>query len=134
MIGVPLIFGRLTAADYEDAVAGDPRVDALRARWSCARTRRSPRTTTRPVEALHRQRGAGVLQGRHGDRARAGRFPGRPPRRRAEGIPLLVEKFEASVAGHFAPPQAIKIKAMFADRAQLEATPVHEFVSMLIKA
>src|SRR5579863_2218493 len=30
MVAIPLIFGRLTAEDYEDAVARDPRVDALR--------------------------------------------------------------------------------------------------------
>src|SRR3974377_463768 len=32
MVAVPLLFGRLSAEDYEDAVAHDPRVDALRAR------------------------------------------------------------------------------------------------------
>ncbi|MEA3118622.1 MAG: 2-methylcitrate dehydratase, partial [Paraburkholderia sp.] len=35
MIAVPLVFGRLTAADYEDAVAADPRIDALRAKMEC---------------------------------------------------------------------------------------------------
>src|SRR5262244_2413601 len=32
MVAVPLIFGRLTADDYEDEVAHDPRIDALRAK------------------------------------------------------------------------------------------------------
>src|SRR6202522_1866804 len=32
MVAIPLLFGRLTAADYEDDVANDPRVDALRAK------------------------------------------------------------------------------------------------------
>jgi len=35
MVAVPLLFGRLTAADYEDGVAADPRIDALRAKISC---------------------------------------------------------------------------------------------------
>jgi 2-methylcitrate dehydratase len=35
MVAVPLIFGRLTASDYEDGVAGDPRIDALRRRIVC---------------------------------------------------------------------------------------------------
>src|SRR5438034_5362269 len=35
MVAVPLIFGRLTASDYEDAVAVDPRIDALRAKIVC---------------------------------------------------------------------------------------------------
>src|SRR5690242_8787665 len=35
MVAVPLIFGRLTAADYEDNVAADPRIDALRDKMTC---------------------------------------------------------------------------------------------------
>src|SRR5437773_5278903 len=35
MVAVPLIYGRLTAADYEDNIAADPRIDALRARMVC---------------------------------------------------------------------------------------------------
>jgi 2-methylcitrate dehydratase len=54
-------------------------------------------------------------------------------RRRAEGIPVLVKKFEASVMAHFSPLQVERIKTLFADRATLEATPVHEFVSAMIK-
>jgi 2-methylcitrate dehydratase len=53
--------------------------------------------------------------------------------RRAEGIPLLIDKFIASVAGHFAPRQAGLIEQRFKDRAQLEATPVNEFVALLVK-
>lgn len=35
MIAVPLIHGRLTAADYEDSIARDPRIDVLRAKMEC---------------------------------------------------------------------------------------------------
>ena len=35
MVAVPLLYGRLTAADYEDGVARDPRIDALRAKIVC---------------------------------------------------------------------------------------------------
>src|SRR5205823_5281395 len=35
MVAVPLIFGRLTAGDYEDGVASDPRIDALRGKIVC---------------------------------------------------------------------------------------------------
>ena len=54
-------------------------------------------------------------------------------KRRAEGIPLLVKKFEASVAAHFSPLQTDRIKALFADRSRLETMPVHEFVSAMVK-
>ena len=47
---------------------------------------------------------------------------------------MLVKKFETSVAGHYPPKQAEKIKAVFADRAKLETMPVHEFVSSMVKA
>ena len=35
MVAVPLLFGRLTAADYEDDVAADPRIDELRDKIVC---------------------------------------------------------------------------------------------------
>ena len=51
MVAVPLIFGRLTAADYEDAMASDPRIDVLRARMRCGRTPCSPASTTSATSA-----------------------------------------------------------------------------------
>jgi 2-methylcitrate dehydratase len=104
MTAVPLIFGRLTAADYEDAVA------QIRAWMRCASKMIVRENVTFTEEyydgrqALHRQRGAGVLQGRYGDRSvRSVDVPLGHPKRRAEGIPALVKKFESSVAAHFAP-------------------------------
>src|SRR5215468_470879 len=43
MVAVPLIFGRLTATDYEDDIAADPRIDALRARMVCVENKRFSR-------------------------------------------------------------------------------------------
>src|SRR5690606_13786061 len=54
-------------------------------------------------------------------------------KRRAEGIPVLVEKFTNAVNAHFSPKQSEAIKAMFADREKLEATPISEFMACLIK-
>jgi 2-methylcitrate dehydratase len=54
-------------------------------------------------------------------------------KRRAEGMPVLVKKFEAAVAAHFSPKQTEAIKALFADRARLEQMPVQEFVAALVK-
>ena len=53
--------------------------------------------------------------------------------RRAEGMPVLVQKFESSVTAHFSPKQAEAIKSMFADRAKLEKMPVQELVAGLVK-
>ncbi len=55
-------------------------------------------------------------------------------KRRAEGMPVLVKKFENSVAAHFSPRQSESIKAMFADRGALAAMPVSEFVARLVTA
>jgi 2-methylcitrate dehydratase len=130
---IPLIFGRLTAADYEDAVAHDPRVDDLRGRMI---VRENTRFTEEYYAADKRYIGNAV-QVFFRDGTSTGRahvdFPVGHRKRRAEGIPLLVEKFESSVAGHFPPGQARKISALFADRARLESLPVHEFVATMVK-
>jgi 2-methylcitrate dehydratase len=55
-------------------------------------------------------------------------------KRREEGMPVLVQKFEASVAAHFGPKQTESIKAMFADRRALSAMPVSEFAARLVTA
>ena len=54
-------------------------------------------------------------------------------KRRHEAIPLLLQKFESSVALHYPAVQAEKIRTTFADRARVEALPVNELVSMLVR-
>jgi len=134
MTAIPLIFGRLTAADYEDAVASDPRVDALRSKMT---VRENPAFTADYYAPDRRYIGNAVQvffkDGTSSERAHFD-FPIGHRKRRDEGIPVLVKKFEASVAGHFSPGQTQKIKAVFADRSGLEAMPVHEFVSVMVKA
>ena len=61
-------------------------------------------------------------------------FPIGHRKRREEGMPVLVKKFEASVAAHFSPKQTESIQAMFADRNALAAMPVSEFVARLVTA
>ena len=78
MVAVPLIFGRLTAGDYDDTIAADPRIDMLRDKMV---VRENPRFTAEyhdPDKAIHRQLGPGVLQGRHFDRKGFDRLPGWP--------------------------------------------------------
>ena len=69
MTAIPLIFGRLTAADYENATANDPRIDALRNKTEVRENITLQRRIPGVGQALHRQCGAGVFQGRHRDRA-----------------------------------------------------------------
>jgi 2-methylcitrate dehydratase len=133
MVAIPLMFGRLTAEDYEDDVANDPRVDQLRNKM----TVRENTTFTQEYYAADKRYIGNALQvffrdGSSTDRV-AVDFPIGHRKRRAEGMPVLVRKFEASVAAHFSPKQTESIKALFSDRARLEQMPVQEFVAGLVK-
>ena len=133
MVAIPLIFGRLTAADYEDSIANDPRVDRLR---SAMQVRENTQFTQEYYAADKRFIGNAVQvffrDGSSTPRI-AVDFPIGHRKRRAEGMPVLVRKFEGSVAAHFTPKQTESIKALFADRARLEQLPVQEFVAGLVK-
>ena len=132
MVAIPLIFGRLTAADYEDAIANDPRVDQLRSKMQ---VKENP-TFTQEYYASDRRYIGNAVQVFYKDGSTTGRvavdYPIGHRRRRAEGMPVLVKKFEASTAAHFPPQQTEAIKALFADRAKLEQMPVPEFVSAFV--
>ena len=132
MVAIPLIFGRLTAADYEDTVAQDPRVDALRAKMQ---VRENPTFTTEYYAADKRYIGNAV-QVFFRDGSSTARvavdFPIGHRRRRAEGMPVLVKKFQSSVEAHYAPKQAERIKALFARGAQLDVLPVNELMAALV--
>src|SRR5213082_621530 len=132
MVAVPLIFGRLTAADYEDAVAADVRIDALRERMQ---VRENPSFTEEYYAADKRYIGNAVqVFFRDGsDTARVQvDVPLGHRQRRAEGMPVLVGKFTASVDAHFAPKQAERVKALFAKAPELDALPVNELLAALV--
>ncbi len=133
MVAIPLIFGRLSAADYEDAVAADPRVDALRNRMV---VQENP-TFTQEYYAADKRYIGNALQVFFRDGTRSERvhvdFPIGHRKRRAEGMPVLVKKFETSVAAHFGPKQSELIRATFADARKLDAMPLNELMAILVK-
>ncbi len=132
MVAIPLLFGRLTAADYEDEVARDPRVDALRDRMQ---VRENPDFTREYYDADKRYIGNAVqvffTDGSSTRRVQVD-YPIGHRRRRAEGKPLLVRKFETSVAVHFGARQTESITRLFADHAALAAMPVADFMAHLV--
>ena len=134
MVAIPLLFGRLTAADYEDGVAGDPRVDALRARMQVSE---NPAFTRDYYAADKRYIGNAVQvffdDGTASERVQVD-FPIGHRRRREEGVPVLVKKFEASVAAHFKPKQADAICRTFLDRKLLGEMAVADFMARLVSA
>src|SRR5687768_1309484 len=133
MVAIPLIHGRLTAADYEDTVAADPRVDALRSRME---VRENPEFTADYYDADRRFIG-NAIQVYFKDGTSTERIHVDAPighrRRRAEGYPVLVEKFRASLPAVFPSMQCRRIEALFADPARLDATPVDDFVAHLVR-
>jgi 2-methylcitrate dehydratase len=134
MVAIPLLFGRLSAADYEDRMAADPRVDALRAKMQVME---NPAFTKDYYDPEKRYIGNAVqVYFKDGSASRRVQvdYPIGHRKRREEGSPMLVKKFEASVAAHFSPRQAESIKAMFADPRALAAMPVSEFVAGLVTA
>jgi 2-methylcitrate dehydratase len=134
MVAIALLFGRLTAHDYEDEIARDPRVDALRA---LMQVRENP-SFTRDYYAADKRYIGNAVQVFFKDGSATARvavdFPLGHRKRRAEGMPVLVRKFETSVQAHFDPGQARDIIELCADRARLEALAVDAFVSRLVVA
>ena len=131
MVAIPLLFGRLGAADYEDDVAGDPRIDALRERMVV----KENTDFTRDYYAADKRYIGNAVQVFFKDGTATQRiavdYPIGHRKRRAEGIPVLVKKFESSVAAHFPARQAQAINALFADRTRLEAMRVDELQGTL---
>lgn len=131
MAAIGLIFGGLTARDYEDAVAADPRIDALRAKMAVREDRRYTRDYRDPAKRSN----ANALRVQFADGTRTPRveveYPLGHRARRREGAPLLLRKFEASVNRAFAPKQREAVLKACADRARLAAMPVNEFMDLL---
>ena len=133
MVAVPLLFGRLTAEDYEEQSRAILELTYCAPRWWCARTRSSRRTTTLPTERYI----GNAVQVFFKDGSSTSRvavdYPIGHRKRRAEGMPILVKKFENSVAAHYTPRQCEAIKLIFGDRNRLESISISEFMATLVK-
>ncbi len=132
MIAVPMLFGRLTASDYEDSIAKDPRIDRLRAKMECVE---DPQFTTDYHDPEKRSI-ANALTVEFNDGSTFDEivveYPIGHKRRREDGIPLLVEKFKTNLARRFPAKQQQAILAASLDQATLEAMPVNEYVDLYV--
>jgi 2-methylcitrate dehydratase len=133
MIAIGLIFGKLTAESYEDHVAADPRIDALRAKMRLAEDERYERDYHDPEKRSN----ANSIQVYFRDGSKSPlsevEYPLGHRRRRKEGVPELMRKFETNVARVFAAKQRDLVLRTCTDRKTVEAMPVHEFVDLLTR-
>lgn len=132
MTAIGLLKGDLVAEDYEDDVASDPRIDALRSKMV---VKEDPRYS-REYHETDKRSIANAIQiffedGTSTDKI-AVEYPIGHRRRRQEGIPMLEEKFRRNLATRFPAPRVEEIYSLCSDRARLEATPVHEFVDLFV--
>ena len=129
MVAVPLIFGHLTASDYEDSFAADPRIDALREKMRCSE---EPAFTADYHDPEKRSIANSLTLTFRDDSTftETVEYPLGHRRRRREGIPLLEAKFRTNLSRRFGPPQQQAILEVSLDQQALERMPVQEYVDL----
>ncbi|MCX6443695.1 MAG: bifunctional 2-methylcitrate dehydratase/aconitate hydratase [Actinobacteria bacterium] len=131
MVAVPFIFGRLTARDYEDAIASDPRIDALREKIVCVEDARYSADYHDPEKrSIANAVTVEFNDGSSFDEV-AVEYPIGHARRRVEGIPLLIEKYKINLARIYDTEKQKKIADLSLDYDKLAATPVNEFMDLM---
>ena len=132
MVAVPILFGRLTAEDYEDSVAADPRIDALRDKIVCVE---DPQFTADYHDPEKRSiANALTVEFKDGKKLKeiVCEYPIGHKRRRKDGIPLLEAKFRTNLARRFPTKQQQRILEVSLDQKALEAMPVNEYVDLYV--
>src|SRR3569623_780803 len=132
MVAVPLLLGRLTASDYEDVVAVDPRIDVLRDKFECVEDPQFTKDYHDPdkrsiANALTVQMNNGEVLPEV-----VVEYPIGHARRRKGGIPLLEAKFRTNLARRFPAKQQHTILDVSLDQQKLEAMPVNEYVDLYV--
>lgn len=132
MTAIGLIYGTLTAGHYEDTTASDPRIDALRQRMDCVEDPQFSRDYLDPGKRSI----ANAVQVFFKDGTQSEKvvveYPAGHRRRRSEALPLLGEKFKASLARHYSAARVDAILAVCLNPSRLEAIPVNKFVDLFI--
>jgi len=134
MVAVPLIFGRLTAKDYEDEIAADPRIDALREKMVCIE---DPKFTADYFDPEKRSI-ANALTIEFTDGSMSDEiiveYPVGHKRRREEGLPLLIEKYKRNLRRIFNEQKASKIEKISLDIDRLLTMKADDFLSLFVKS
>ncbi len=132
MVAIGLIFGQLTSAHYEDSVAADPRIDALREKMICSESKQYTKDYLNPEKRSI----ANAILIFFKDGSKTGKIEVEYPighrRRRKEGIPVLVDKFKTNLARRFPVKQQKAVLDLCLNQTKLEGTPVNEFVDNFV--
>ena len=132
IVAIGLIKGNVVATDYEDDVAADPRVDALRSKMVCVEKKQ----WTHDYLDSSRRSIANAVQVFFKDGSKteniAFEYPIGHRRRRKEGVPLLEAKYKTNLARRFPAKQQAAIFDLCNDQTRLESTSVHEFVDLFV--
>lgn len=131
MTAVPLIYGRLTAEDYTDAIAKNPEIDELRSKIYCVK---DDQFTLDYHDPAKRSIGNALLielnDGTKLDEIVV-EYPVGHRFRRKDGIPLLLNKFRTHLNQHFidSPDRAEKIY-MQSESPDLNDTPIDSYMDL----
>jgi len=132
MVAIALLFGHLTAADYEDDVAQDKRIDALREKMICVEDPAFTADYHNPEKrAIANAITLAFTDGSCFDEVLVA-YPIGHARRRHDGIPELIKKFKINLARQFPPRQQQRILDVSLDRARLEQMPVNEYLDLYV--
>lgn len=132
MVAVPLIFGRLTAADYEDNIAQDSRIDALRAKIHCHEDTQFTADYHDPDKRSISNGLTITLNDGHVLDEVVIEYPVGHKRRRKEGMPLLLKKFRINLARQFPEAQQLRILQASLDKPMLEKMSVNEYMDLFV--
>ena len=133
MAAAGLLFGNLKAEYYKDEFARDPRIDFLRDKMHVVEDPQFSKDYLDPTKRSI----ANAIQiyfkdGTHTDKIQI-EYPIGHKRRREEGIPLLLNKFEENTKTQFSDEKAAQLLALFENQQQLEKMPVNELMKLLVK-
>ena len=132
MVAVPMIHGRLTAADYEDNIASDPRIDLLRDKIECVE---DTQFTTDYHDPEKRSIANAVTVELHDGTVLneiVVEYPIGHKRRREEGIPELIKKYKVNLARIFPEKQQKLVLENSLEYDKLISLDVNEFVDLLV--
>jgi 2-methylcitrate dehydratase len=132
MTAIGLLFGELTAEHYEDHIAADPRIDALRAKMVVSEEKHYSRDYLDPDKRSIANAVQVFFRDGTPTPKIAVEYPIGHRRRRAEGIPVLRRKAEASFTAHYGPAKSAALMSLFANRTALESMPVHAFSAQFV--